>query len=103
MDSTATDYMPNAIMKELSLADCRQEAFFKNIDPLRKANWIKNNIHKCVNLVDAGISGGTDIGNTEHIVLIEWQHCSKFTADPEKNCATKEEFDSYLADVKVTL
>ena len=75
--------------KYFEINDCRRPEHYKGYDPDVKELILKPNIRRCLDLSKAHISGGTNDGMTENVVIIEFQHCYKFSKDPSQ-CATKE-------------
>lgn len=53
-------------------------------------------------MTNGKISGGTISGNTEHIIVIEWQRCHHFAVDTS-TCFSAEDYNKFFADVIVTL
>ena len=87
--------------KMLPLNDCGRPEHLKNLDPKIKGTLLKDNIRQCIDLSNGHLSGGTMDGNTEHVIVIEFQHCSKYR--PKNQCHSKKKFEEDLADVKLTL
>ena len=50
---------------------------------------------------NAKVSGGTLDSMTEHIIVMQWQHCEKFK--PSSQCATANEKKAFFDDIRVTL
>ena len=87
--------------KTLPLTDCSGPDHFKGMPELEKKKFLESKNKKCIDLSNADLSGGTESGLTEHIVIIQFQHCRKYRA--EKECATTDEFNSLFQDTKITL
>lgn len=86
----------------LPIVDCDSDSkYLSSLDPVEKSRLLSMGIRKCVDLSNADISGGTRDGDKEHIIIIQWQHCTKFR--PSWQCASKRDFERELSDVKLEL
>lgn len=86
----------------LPIVDCDSDSkYLSSLDPVEKTRLLSLGMRKCVDLSNAVISGGTRDGDTEHIIIVQWQNCDKFK--PSWQCASKTEFETELEDVKLEL
>ena len=99
VDTTGNEIDPYNV---LPIVDCKSDdKYLKSLDHEERDRLLSQGIRKCVDLSNANVSGGTRDGDTEHIVVIQWQHCRKFK--PSYQCASKSEFQREMKDVKLEL
>jgi len=98
-DTTGDRINPDNI---LPIVDCDSDSkYLRSLSSVERSRLRNEGIRRCVDLSNAVISGGTRDGDTEHIIIVQWQHCNKFR--PSRFCASKSEFERELADVKLEL
>ena len=71
----------------LEIRDCDLGSHLDQIEDEIKNRVVNSGITKCIDMSKAKVSGGTLDTNTEHIVIVQWQHCEKFK--PSSECATE--------------
>ena len=101
VDSTVQNFIPGTT--PLPIENCEEDHHLTGLSEEKKAEVTRYGDRKCVNLAEADLGGGTEEGATENIVVIQWQHCSRFAANATTDCATKQEFETFFNDVTVSL
>ena len=89
-------------MRQLDIKECGSERFLSRLSEVKRKLVMADPAVKCVDLSGAELSGGTEPGMTERIIVVEWQNCPDFAEDATQ-CASAEEASDYLGEVAVTL
>ena len=89
-------------MRQLDIRECGQERFLSRLSDVKRESVLADRATKCVDLSGAELSGGTEPGMTERVIVVQWQNCSDFAEDVTQ-CASLEEASDYLGEIAVTL
>lgn len=89
-------------MRQLDIRECGQERFLSRLSDVKRRQVMADRAVKCVDLSGAELSGGTEPGMTERVIVVQWQNCSDFAEDVTQ-CASLEEASDYLGEIAVTL
>ena len=59
-------------MRQLEIKECSSEKFLSRLSDVKRESVLADRATKCVDLSGAELSGGTEPGMTERVIVVQW-------------------------------